>query len=88
MYVIVKQKMHLVEHNEQNRKDFDIKKVLPLNLEHQNLTVRSANIYVSLLAECRSTCRISAVITVIKLLQAGLKIIITKSTGANKVKYH
>ena len=80
-HVIVEQKMDIVEDNEQNRKDFNIKKkVLPLNLRQLNLTVRSAKIYAPLLPECRNTCRSSAEITVIKLWQAGLKIIITKGT--------
>ena len=65
------------------------KKELPLNLEQQHLTVTSAKIYAPLLLECRSTClRITAETTVIQRLQAGLKIIITKSTCANSVKYN
>ena len=65
--------MDLDEDDEQNKRGFNNKKNTT-QLMQQNLTLRSAKIYVYLLPECRSTClKTAAVSTVIKLLQAGLK---------------
>ena len=78
--------MDLDEDNEQNRKDFNNTKI-PLYLGQQNLTLRNAKNYASLLPECRSAyLRTAAVSTVSKLLLTGLKSWVTRSTCASNTK--
>ena len=65
--------MDLNEDMNKIERTLEMKKI-PLYSEQQTFNLRSAKIYAHLLPECRSTCLgITAVSTVLKLLQAGLK---------------